>query len=265
MDFLLKKSYNFDDLLTIMKILRSDEGCPWDREQNHESIKKNFIEETYEVVEAINKSDDALLCEELGDVLLQIVFHSQMSAERGSFDIEAVADGICRKLIERHPHVFSDTQVKDSGEVLRNWDRIKTESKHRDTVSDEMRAVPKELPALMRSEKLQRKAAKVGFDWKDVSGAMEKCREELSELQEAVKSQDKLNAEEELGDLLFSVVNVSRFLELDSEDALNKASQKFICRFERVERLAGEKGIDIKNSSLVELDKLWDEAKKLSR
>lgn len=265
MDFILKKNYNISDLLRIMQVLRSEEGCPWDKEQNHETIKKNFIEETYEVIEAINLKDDSLLCEELGDVLLQIVFHAQMANEREAFAFSEVCDGICKKLVERHPHVFGELQVKDSNEVLSNWDKIKTKSKHRDSVTDEMNAVPKELPALMRSEKVQKKAAKVGFDWPTVEGALDKIFEEAEELKKAFELQDKSLIAEELGDLLFSTVNVSRFAQLDAEETLGFACNKFIKRFSEVEKLALERKIDMKHSDLETLDKLWDEVKTLYR
>lgn len=260
-NFTFKHKYNIDDLLLIMKILRSGEGCPWDREQTHESIKKSLIEETYEVIEAINKNDAELLKEELGDVLLQVVFHAQMENEKSVFDFSDVCDGICKKLVERHPHVFSDVEVKDSDEVLLNWEEIKSKTKNRKTQTEKMLSVPRELPALMRSTEIQKKAAKVGFDWQDVSGALEKVSEETAELKAAIDNNDTLNIEEELGDLLFSVVNVSRFVKLDAEEALTKASDKFLNRFSQVEKLAAQRKIDMKSASLSELDKLWDEVK----
>lgn len=263
-DFVFKANYNIDDLLLIMKILRSESGCPWDREQTHESIKKSLIEETYEVIEAINKEDTELLKEELGDVLLQVVFHSEMESEKSSFDFSDVCDGICKKLIERHPHVFADIDVKDSAEVLVNWEEIKSKTKNRKTQTEKMLSVPRELPALMRSEKLQEKAAKVGFDWSDVSGAFEKLQEETEELKEALEKNDRENMTEELGDLLFSAVNVSRFIKVDAEEALTLACDKFIKRFSEVENLAEERNIDMKSASLSELDKLWDEVKNLN-
>ena len=263
-NFVLKLKYDVSDLLEIMKILRSPEGCPWDREQTHESIKKSLIEETYEVVEAINKNDKELMTEELGDVLLQVVFHSQIGAENGEFDFSDVCDGICKKLIERHPHVFGDISVKDSGEVMENWEQIKSRTKHRKTQTDKMLSVPRELPALMRSAKIQEKASKVGFDWEDVSGAFQKLSEESDELKAAVQNNDKENMTEELGDLLFSVVNVSRFIDVDAEEALTASTDKFLNRFAIVERLAKERNIDMSTSSIEELDSLWDEAKNIT-
>ncbi len=263
-DFNFKSNYSIEDLREIMRILRSPEGCPWDREQNHASIKKSLIEETYEVIEAINKEDDGLLCEELGDVLLQVVFHAQLADERNAFGFDEITDGICKKLIERHPHVFGDIKVGNSAEVLVNWEQIKSQSKNRKTQTDKMLSVPRELPALMRSTKLQEKAAKVGFDWENADGAFDKIDEEARELKEAYKSGESEHIKEELGDLLFSVVNVSRFLDVDAEEALTLSADKFLNRFAVVEKLAAERGIDMKSASIEELDKLWDEAKKLN-
>ena len=235
MDFQQKPKYGFEDLLQIMKMLRAPGGCPWDREQTHKSIRQNFIEETYEVIEAIDTEDKELLKEELGDVLLQVVFHSEMESEVGSFDINDVCDGICKKLIVRHPHIFADVKADTTDEVLSNWDKIKMQTKSQKTQSDAMDSVSKSLPSLMRSEKLQKKAAKVGFDWPDVSGALQKVEEETQELKKAIEDGDKKGMEEELGDLLFSVVNVSRFLKVDSEEALYHACDKFTNRFRMVE------------------------------
>lgn len=260
-DFTIKEKYDIQDLLRIMEILRAPGGCPWDAEQTHESIKKNFIEETYEVIEAINKNDKALLQEELGDVLMQVVFHAQMEKEAGVFCFDDVADGVCKKLIERHPHVFGDVQVKNSDEVLTNWDAIKRKSKKQKTTSSAMDAVPRELPALMRGTKIQQKAAKSGFDWPNKDGAFEKLAEEMQELQTAVQNQDEENIFEELGDLLFSVVNVSRFLKVDAEEAMTAATDKFIKRYKKVETLANEQGIEMQTASLDELNRLWDQAK----
>ena len=259
--FEFKEKYNFEDLVRITHILRSPGGCPWDREQTHQSIRRDFIEETYEVMEAINKQSAEMLCEELGDVLLQVTLHSEMETEKGVFNIDDVCDGICKKLIERHPHVFGDATVGSSGEVLTNWDAIKKKSKNQKTQADSMLAVPREFPALMRADKIQKKARKSGFDWENQDGAFEKVSEELSELKEAVLEGKRSNIEEEFGDLLFSVVNVSRFIGCDSEECLTKATDKFISRFSVVERLADERGIDMKNTDIEELDKLWEIAK----
>ena len=261
MDFKEKPKYGFQDLIEIMKMLRAPGGCPWDREQTHKSIRQNFIEETYEVIEAIDTEDRELLKEELGDVLLQVVFHSEMESEKGSFDINDVCDGICKKLIVRHPHIFSDVKADTTDEVLSNWDKIKMQTKSQKTQSDAMDSVSKSLPSLMRSEKLQKKAAKVGFDWPDVNGALQKVEEETQELQKAIEDGDKKGMEEELGDLLFSVVNVSRFLKVDSEEALYHACDKFTNRFRMVEALAKERGIAMESAPLSLLDSLWDEVK----
>ena len=260
-DFIRKESYNVQDLVEIMKLLRAPDGCPWDAEQTHESIKKNLIEETYEVIEAINKKDNDLLCEELGDLLMQVVFHAQMEAEEGTFDFDTVADGVCKKLIERHPHVFGDVSISGVDDVLTNWDAIKRKTKKQKTTTESMLSVPRELPALMRATKLQKKAADVGFDWSEVSGALEKLEEEIAELRQAISNNDKENMSEELGDVLFSAVNVSRFIKVDAEESLTAASDKFLSRFTKVENLAAERGIDMKSVGIDELDKLWDEAK----
>lgn len=260
-DFEFKNSYDMKDLLDIMRILREPGGCPWDAEQTHESIKKDLIEETYEVIEAINKNDKELLCEELGDLLMQVVFHAQMEKEKGEFEFGNVTDGICKKLIERHPHVFGQISVSGVDDVLTNWDAIKRKSKGQKTTTQSMNSVPRELPALMRATKLQKKAADVGFDWSDVSGALDKLEEEIAELRQAIVNNDRENMNEELGDVLFSAVNVSRFIKTDAEEALTAASDKFLARFTKVESLAQERNIDMKASTLEELDKLWDEAK----
>jgi tetrapyrrole methylase family protein/MazG family protein len=260
-DFKQKNSYDMLDLIEIMRILREPGGCPWDAEQTHESIKKNLIEETYEVIEAINKNDKELLCEELGDLLMQVVFHAQMEKEEGSFEFNDITDGICKKLIERHPHVFGQVEISGVDDVLTNWDAIKRKSKGQKTTTQSMNSVPRELPALMRATKLQKKAADVGFDWSDVSGALDKLEEEISELRQAIDNNDCENMAEELGDVLFSAVNVSRFIKTDAEEALTDASDKFLARFTKVESLAKERNIDMKSSSLEELDRLWDEAK----
>ena len=260
-DFERKERYNINDLVEIMRLLRAPGGCPWDAEQTHESIKKNLIEETYEVVEAINKQDNELLCEELGDLLMQVVFHACMETEKGVFDFDDVCNGVCQKLVERHPHVFGETKISGVEDVLTNWDDIKRKSKGQKTTTQSMLSVPRELPALMRATKLQKKAADVGFDWNDVSGALDKLQEEIDELRQAVENKDDENMNEELGDVLFSAVNVSRFIKSDAEEALTAASDKFLARFTTVEKLADERGIDMKYSTIEELDKLWDEAK----
>ena len=264
-NFQFKEQYNIDDLIDIVEILRSPDGCPWDKEQDHKSIRRDFLEETYEVIEAINKDDKDLLLEELGDVLLQVVFHTQIEREKGTFEFNNVADEICKKMIERHPHVFGSVKAETSEQVLENWDAIKKQTKQQQSQTESMLSVPREFPALMRADKVQKKAAKVGFDWDDVEGAFLKVSEELAELKEAVTMGVTDNAREELGDLIFSVVNVSRFIKIDSEEALTCATDKFIDRFSKVEQMANERGLNMKETSLEELDKLWDEAKKVSK
>lgn len=261
-DFSFKSKYGFDDLCEIMRLLRELGGCPWDREQTHESIKSSFIEETYEVIEAINKNDKTLMCEELGDVLLQVVFHAEIERAENTFDISDVCDGICKKLIERHPHVFASDSADTPQEVLVKWDEIKRRTKGQKSQGDSMKAVPLELPALMRAQKLQSKAKKAGFDWEDAGGAFDALRSELAELEEAKREKDFAAVEDELGDVLFSAVNVARFLGVDSEEALTKASNKFLRRYLIVEKLAKERNIDMKATPIEELDKLWAEAKK---
>lgn len=264
-DFKFKDKYDAYDLVDIMRILREPGGCPWDAEQDHESIKKNFIEETYEVVEAINKKDIALLREELGDVMMQVVFHAQIETELGNFNFNDVCDEVCKKLIIRHPHVFASETAETSDDVLIKWDEIKKMTKKQSTQTSVMNSIPRELPALMRAEKVQSKAAKVGFDWNDVSGAFDKIAEETQELHKAIDEKDKEAMIDEMGDLLFSAVNVSRFIGIDPEDALTHTTDKFIERFSIVEEKAAEKGIEMKTASLEELDRLWDEAKKQLR
>lgn len=262
-DYKFKDKYGFDDLVEIMAILRAPGGCPWDAEQTHESIKKSFIEETYEVIEAINKDDKDLLCEELGDAMLQVVFHAQMEKEKGVFDIGDVTDGICKKLIERHPHVFGNVKADTTDAVLDNWDAIKRKSKGQKTQGSAMEKVPKELPALMRAQKIQSKAKKAGFDWDDISGAYEALESEVAELKEASKTGDVQKITDELGDVLFSAVNIARFLDVDAEEALTGSNNKFIERYLIVEKLASERGTDMKAASIYELDELWKEAKNL--
>lgn len=261
MDFEIKERYDFKDLISIMKYLRAPDGCPWDREQDHKSIRSNFIEETYEVIEAIDTDDKDLLKEELGDVLLQVVFHAEMESEMGNFNIDDVCNDICQKLVIRHPHVFGDIKADTSDKALVSWDNVKMQTKSQKSQAEAMDSVSKALPSLMRSTKIQQKAAKVGFDWENVDGAFDKLTEEVAELKEAISKGDKDHQIEELGDLLFSVVNVARFLKIDSEEALYRACDKFSDRFRKVEQLANERNIDMKAAKLEELDSLWDEVK----
>lgn len=258
-NFEYKDAYGVQDLEEIVRILRAPGGCPWDREQTHESIRRNFLEESYEVVEAIDEKNSEHLREELGDVLLQVLLHTRIEQEEGRFTLNDVADGICKKLIYRHPHVFGEVQVSGTGEVLSNWETLKRKEKGQATHTDALSAVARSLPALWRAEKVQKKAKKAGFDWPDISGALSKLTEELEELKTAVA--EGSNIEEELGDLLFSAVNVSRFVKVDPERALTGATDKFIYRFDRVESQAEAEGRTMEEMTLAELDALWERAK----
>ncbi len=260
--FECKSRYTMEDLLRIMELLRAPGGCPWDREQTHHSIRSNLLEETYEAIEAIDNQNMDDLKEELGDVLMQVVFHAQMEKEAGSFTFDDVVDGVCQKLVVRHPHVFGDVTASDSAQVLQNWDAIKRRTKGNKTQTDLLRSVPRALPALMRAEKVQGRARRVGFDWPEVSGAMQALRGETEELQRAIDAKADDAVTEELGDVLFSAVNVARFMKVDPEEALTQATDKFIRRFAVVERLASERGMDLAALSLDQLDALWDEAKR---
>ncbi len=260
-DFEIKDHYDIGDLIRLVQVLRAPGGCPWDMKQTHESIKKNFIEETYEVIEAINKKDAEGLKEELGDVLLQVALHCEMEREKGVFDFNDVADELCKKLVVRHPHVFSDVTASNSDEALQRWDEVKLKTKGMKKQSESMLKVPREFPALMRAQKIQQKAAKAGFDWDNVEGALQKLQEEINELKNALDSGSKAQTEEEFGDVLFSCVNVARFIGSDSEEALTAATDKFVSRYLIVEKLAEERGMDMKSSSAEELDALWNEAK----
>ena len=260
--FTPKNRYTMEDLLEIMRILRSPDGCPWDREQTHESIRSDFLEETHEALEAINLGDAEGLKEELGDVLLQVVFHSRIEEEKGVFAFDDVVDGIAKKLVVRHPHVFADASADSSAQVWKNWDAIKRETKGGKTQADLLRAVPRSLPALMRASKVQNRARRIGFDWPDVSGALDALDSENAELRRAIDSNDPVEIEEELGDLLFSAVNVSRFVHCDAEQALTRASDKFVRRFSIVEELAAGRGMDLNSATLEQMDALWAEAKR---
>jgi tetrapyrrole methylase family protein/MazG family protein len=252
--------YGFEDLITVVEVLRSEEGCPWDREQDHKSIRRDFIEETYEVIEAIDTENPELLREELGDVLLQVTFHAQIEKEEGRFTIDDVANDICVKLIHRHPHVFSDVQADTSEKVLSNWEKIKSEEKERKTVTDKLRAIPPMLPALMRAEKVGKKAS--CFDFPDTDSVMRKVYEELDELKGAMLEGNAEHIEEEMGDLLLTVTSLCRKVGVESEVALSKATNKFIDRFEKIENAVLSEGLQMSDLSLAELDAIWDKNKK---
>ncbi|MEG2353172.1 MAG: nucleoside triphosphate pyrophosphohydrolase [Clostridium sp.] len=259
-----KSNKDFYDLLDIMKVLRGNNGCPWDLEQSHETLKKNLVEECYEVIEAIEEQDDDKIVEELGDLLLQVVFHAQIGKDEGYFNINDVTQGICEKMIRRHPHIFSEGIARNSEEVLENWDNIKETEHNYESYTDELRHVAKTLPGLMRAHKVQKKAAKFGFDWKTVEPALDKVKEEYYEVLEVYKSQNRSKILEELGDLLFATVNVTRFLDIDPESAINYTVDKFIKRFEFIEKSAMKQGRDLKAMTLEEMDELWEECKKLN-
>ena len=258
-ELLDKKTYNFDDLVTVMKVLRSDEGCMWDREQTHESIRNNFIEETYEVIEAIDTSDTKLLREELGDVLLQIVFHAEMESEKGVFTIDDVANDICVKLIHRHPHIFADVSVSSTADVLANWEAIKSKEKSRTTLTSKLRSIPPMLPALMRAEKVGKKASMLDFP--TVEDVLSKLDEEIAELKAAIASGETAEMTEELGDVLLTLSSLSRKIDVDAEKALNGSTTKFIDRFEKVENECEKRGISMKEADISTLDGIYNEIK----
>lgn len=256
---LSKKGYTFEDLVILVEVLRSEKGCPWDREQTHKSIRKDFIEETYEVIESIDTEDPVLMREELGDVLLQIVFHACIGKEDNEFDIADVTNDICVKLIHRHPHVFGDVLADTSEKVLSNWEKIKSDEKERRTVTDKLRAIPPMLPALMRAEKVGKKAK--CFDFADADSVISKVHEETSEFEEAYAENNIEAMSEEMGDLLLTLTSLCRKTGIDPEIALNNATNKFIDRFELVENSILERKMDIENVSMSELDAIWDEIK----
>jgi len=255
----------FRRLVAIMARLRGEGGCPWDREQTHESLVPYLIEESYEVKETIDQRDFEHLREELGDLLLQIVFHAQLATEAGRFDIHDVAQGICTKLIGRHPHVFGDVEVASSAEVLQNWEQIKLDEKRgRDEKPSRLSGVPKHLPALLRAHRVQEKAARVGFDWEHVRDVFAKVREEIDELESATAQGRPAEIKQEMGDLLFALVNLSRFLNVQTELALHGTIERFIERFRYIEERAAEQGRSLDEMTLAEMDDLWNEAKRKS-
>jgi tetrapyrrole methylase family protein/MazG family protein len=258
---MLKDKYTFSDLLDIMKLLRSENGCPWDREQTHESLKKYLIEETYEVLEAIDLNDKKKVCEELGDLLLQIVFHAQIAKEEETFSIDDVITGICRKMVLRHTHVFGDAKADTADDVVVNWEEIKKKEKGIETQTGVLKDVPSNLPALMRSYKVQQKASQVGFDWDNVDDVFKKVDEEIVELKDVYKSKDVERITDEIGDVLFSIVNLSRFLKVQPELALTGSTNKFIKRFEFIERESKKEGKNLEDMSLEEMDELWNKSK----
>ena len=266
----------FEKLVAVQARLRAANGCPWDREQTHQSLRTYLIEEAYEVLEALESGNDAKFAEEMGDLLLQIVFHSQIAREEGRFTVSEVIREIHDKMIRRHPHVFGTTRAKDSAEVLRNWEQIKAEERRADGKKRDSKSsidFPKRaslldgvshgLPATLEGFQLTRKAARIGFDWEDASGVFEKMREETEELKKVLGNRDHPKIEEELGDLLFAAINLSRFLKVDPEIALKKANAKFARRFRAMEKLAQDSGREFKDLPREELENYWEAAKKL--
>ncbi|HNX35251.1 MAG TPA: nucleoside triphosphate pyrophosphohydrolase [Kiritimatiellia bacterium] len=248
-------------LYDVMKRLRAPGGCPWDREQTLQTLKPCLLEETYELLEAMDGQDLALHVEELGDVLLQVVFQCAIREEEGLFTFDGVAEALAEKLVRRHPHVFGDVVADSSGQVLRNWEAIKQTEKGKAPDRSAIDGVPGTLPALLKAQRIQSKAARVGFDWEDATGATEKIEEELAELKEAVAAGDKAMMAEEMGDLLFSAVNYCRFLDVDAESALEGTTKKFARRFREVERRIRGQGRALKECTLAEMDAVWDAVK----
>jgi tetrapyrrole methylase family protein / MazG family protein len=253
---------NYKRLLEIVATLRSPDGCPWDKKQNHKSLKPYLIEEAYEVIAAIEMGDDEKLSEELGDLLSQIVMHAQLANERDAFNMENVAGKIADKLVERHPHIFAQKKDLTADEVLHNWEKIKLE-KAKEPGYSILQGVPPSLPALLKAFRVQEKVGRYGFDWKKPDDVIAKVREEVAEFEEALQSGEKSKQEHELGDLLFSLVNLGRHLGLQPEEALNAAIRRFTGRFQYIEDKLREKGKTLSNSNLEEMDSLWDEAKKI--
>lgn len=254
-----KRMDTLEDLVRIIRILRSENGCPWDRVQTHTSIRMDLLEEAYEAADAIDHGDMKNLCEELGDVLMQVVFHAEIETEQGGFTMADVIQGICEKMVYRHPHVFGDGKADTAEEVLINWAELKKKEKRQETQTEVLQSVPEALPALIRARKVQKRAAEVGFDFPVTADAFRKVYEELQELEQAVQGNG--NIEEEFGDILFSLANISRFLKINPEFALTKAIKKFINRFEYIEKSALLQGKTLSKMTLEEMDLLWNEAK----
>ncbi len=254
-----KPVYNMDDLVALLRILRAPGGCPWDREQTHASNRRNFLEEAYEAAEAFDRDDPAMMCEELGDVLMQVLFNIHIEEDAGRFTTDDVTDHVVRKLIFRHPHVFSNVQVANSDEILVNWEQLKRAEKGQKSTADALDAVARSLPALWRADKLQSKAEKAGFRFADADGSLRKLEEEVRELREAVEQ--NANVEEELGDVLFAAVNAGRYRGVDPENALSAACEKFIRRFRAVEESAAAQGKAMETLPPEELAALWQQAK----
>lgn len=254
----------FERLMEIMRKLRAPGGCPWDAEQSHASLKRYLLEEAYEVIEAIDADDPKLLKEELGDLLLQPVFHAAIAEEKGQFTMDEVLDAINEKLVRRHPHVFGDEVIETSAAQVQNWEKIKTREKGVERKSA-LSGIPPHLPALMKAQKITEKAARVGFDWEHTDQVFGKVMEELHEFEAAMLSGDQKEMEAELGDLLFAIVNLGRFLTIDPEEALSKTIRRFTGRFNHIEETLHARGSALQESTLEEMDRLWEEAKKLEK
>ncbi len=252
----------FKSLVEVIATLRGENGCPWDREQTHTSLKSTLIEETYETVEAIDSAEPNKLKEELGDLLLNIMLQAQIAAENRDFDIYDVIDTLTEKLIRRHPHVFGDVNVENSDDVVKNWEAIKKEEAGNEDRESILDGIPIALPSLLRGQKIQKRAARVGFDWDDIQDVISKVDEELAEVKESLKKNNQAEIEMEIGDLLFAVVNLCRFVELQAEETLRKSNRKFIQRFKRMEKILKKQGKDISEQSLTTLDEIWEEVKK---
>jgi len=257
-----KERYCFEDLCQIMKVLRGSEGCPWDREQDHHSIRRNFVEEVYEVLEAIDQENSEALEEELGDVLLQVVFHAEMESEKGVFDIDSVCDGICKKLIRRHPHIFAGVVAETTQQVLSNWEEIKRQEKGQTTKTQTLESVPKVLPALMRTEKLQSRSQKAGVDMGTLFPPVDALRTALDRLAGALEQKDVSGADFALGEMLFTMAAAARLFDLDPEFSLYQACDRFVERFSAAEQLAAEQGKSLDAYSRGELLSLWEQAEK---
>ncbi len=256
-----KSRYTLDDLRRIVELLRSPDGCPWDRVQTHESIRQNFIEEVYEAADAIDRADDAGLREELGDVLFQVVFHARIAEEDGKFDFADVCDEVSRKMVLRHPHVFGERVTAPDGSALRDWEAIKDRTHERESATDALRAIPRTLPALMRADKLGAKSRKLGFDCADVPEAMRKVDEELGEVKQALETENRADVEEEFGDLFLALVNAARLSGVNAELALERACEKYLGRFSLVERQCAEAGRSVAQTPRETLSDYWRNAK----
>ena len=255
---------SFDELVQLMTKLRGPDGCPWDRKQTLPSLKPFVIEESYEVVDAIDRDDRLDLCEELGDFLLQAVFIAEVTREEGSFDIGDAVTAIYEKLVRRHPHVFGDVEARDAEQVLVNWEKLKNEERKAENKSV-LAGVPQSLPALLKASRLTEKAARVGFDWRRTSDVFDKLSEEIGELHEAIDSGDESRVQDEIGDLLFTIANIARKLNVNAEEALQSTNRKFRRRFEWMEASVRESGRNLDQLSLEQMDALWDAAKAAER